>query len=295
MKKMRALIFIIVMLFSLVSCKGKKEVTEEEKAIIKNAESITLAIAEIEDGYFLAEQPWPSPLHYKVYASLDMDYCVGDYVEVYYEKIVEIDENQSEITALLVGESDFKLEEGKSYKPIIYLYPTKETKIFVSLDYNGTLTHTYPEYVDGWEVLAHPNGTLVDNNGIEYPYLFWEGDSDIEYDMSKGFCISGKKTEEFLREKLDYMGLNEKELEEFIEFWVPFMKENPYNKICFQTKSYTDNAELKVTPTPDSMLRIYMVYQPLKNQVPIQEQPLSKFKRIGFAVVEWGGSIITKR
>ena len=167
-------------------------------------------------------------------------------------------------------------------------------KVFAKLDkdYNGILTHTYPAYYNGWNVIAYPNGTLVDINGNEYPYLFWEGESNTEYDMSKGFCIPGDDTERFLRRKLSFMGLDKKELQDFIEFWVPFMEKNQYNKICFQSTAYTENAKLTVNPEPDSILRIYMVFQPLDEFIEIEEQLLTSFDRKGFTLVEWGGSIM---
>lgn len=34
-------------------------------------------------------------------------------------------------------------------KPIIYLYPEKETEVSVRLDYDGELTVTWPVYEDG--------------------------------------------------------------------------------------------------------------------------------------------------
>lgn len=231
-------------------------------------------------------------MHYKVIATLNEDLCEGDYVDVYYEELVETSENFFEIISKLVEPSDFELKEGVSYKPVIYLYPTENTKVFVSLEYNGTLTQTYPSYLNGWNVTAYPDGTLIDDMGIEYPYLFWEGISNIEYDMSKGFCIPGNETEAFLREKLSFMGLNQRELEDFIEFWIPFMKENPYNKITFQYETYTENAKLTITPEVDSILRIYMVFQPLEEFIEIEEPQLDKFERTGFTLIEWGGSII---
>ncbi|EWM52585.1 hypothetical protein RF007C_08595, partial [Ruminococcus flavefaciens 007c] len=45
-----------------------------------------------------------------------------------------------------------------------------------------------------------------------------------------------------------------------------------------------------ITPTPDSMLRIFMTYVPLEDAVDIEPQRLSTFERKGFTVVEWGGS-----
>ena len=64
-------------------------------------------------------------------------------------------------------------EQGDA-KPVIYLYPEQETTVSVSLDYAGTLIATYPAYENGWTVTAEPDGTLYDENGNEYSYLFWE-------------------------------------------------------------------------------------------------------------------------
>ena len=76
-------------------------------------------------------------------------------------------------------------EQGDA-KPVIYLYPEQETTVSVSLDYAGTLTATYPAYEDGWRVTAEPDGTLYDESGNEYSYLFWEGENNTDYDFSTG-------------------------------------------------------------------------------------------------------------
>lgn len=46
-------------------------------------------------------------------------------------------------------------------KPIIYLYPTKETNISIKLLNENKITHSYPIYKDEWKVIAKPNGDLV--------------------------------------------------------------------------------------------------------------------------------------
>ena len=86
-------------------------------------------------------------------------------------------------------------------KPVIYLYPEQEIEVSVQLDYDGELTCTYPAYEDGWSVTAQPDGTLTDEAGKQYSYLFWEGETDIEYDMSRGFVVKGSDTAEFLQER----------------------------------------------------------------------------------------------
>lgn len=174
-------------------------------------------------------------------------------------------------------------------KPVIYLYPEKETQVTVTLDYNGELTSTYPTYDDGWTVTAQPDGTLTDENGREYYCLFWEGETDVEYDLSKGFVVAGEETEVFLEESLTALGLTDKEANEFIIYWLPRMEGNPYNLISFQNEVYTENAKLNIDPAPDSVLRVFMAWKGLAEPADVEEQVLEPFERTGFTVVEWGG------
>ena len=177
-----------------------------------------------------------------------------------------------------------------SEKPVIYLYPEQMQEITVKLDYNGRLTDTIPAYKNGWKVTAWPDGRLRNqSDGQEYPYLFWEGEDRTKYDMSKGFVIPGNETETFLRKKLALMGLIPKEYEEFIQYWMPRMKKNPYNLITFQTDAYEVTAGLSISPQPDSLLRVFMVYTPLSHPVQVEESVTVPFERKGFTVVEWGG------
>ena len=122
-------------------------------------------------------------------------------------------------------------------KPVIYLYPNEETKVNVRLDYLGDLICTYPSYPDeGWTVAAQPDGTLINiEDHREYSYLFWEGNSNYEWKINKGFVIEGKDTMEFLQDKLEYMGLSPREYNEFIVYWLPRMKDNKYNLIYFES------------------------------------------------------------
>ena len=179
-------------------------------------------------------------------------------------------------------------EQGDA-KPVIYLYPEQETTVSVSLDYAGMLTATYPAYEDGWTVTAEPDGTLHDENGNEYSYLFWEGEDKTDYDFSTGFCVAGADTADFLREKLAEIGLTPREYNEFIVYWLPKMQDNPYNLISFQSEAYTDAAKLDIDPTPDSVLRVFMAWKPLGRPQTIEPQTFTPFARDGFTVVEWGG------
>lgn len=175
-------------------------------------------------------------------------------------------------------------------KPVIYLDVPAELDVTVRLDYAGTLTSTYPAYEDGWHVLARPDGTLTDpDTGREYYCLFWEGVSDAQYDLSAGFCVAGEDTAAFLEDALAKLGLNEREANEFIIYWLPRMEGNTWNLISFQGTAYTDSAVLDIDPAPDSVLRVFMAWKGLDRPVEVEPQEFQPFERTGFTVVEWGG------
>ena len=175
-------------------------------------------------------------------------------------------------------------------KPVIYLYPTEEEIINVKLDYDGELTSTYPTYNDGWTVKAKPDGTLTNlEDNREYSYLFWEGNPNVDLNISEGFLVKAEDTKDFLQEKLEYLGLTPKEYNEFIVYWLPILQQNEYNLISFAGEEYSNYAKLEITPKPDSILRVMMIYKALDKPVEIKEQQLKQFERTGFSVIEWGG------
>ena len=186
------------------------------------------------------------------------------------------------------------LPGSTSAKPVLYLYPEQEAQVTVMLDYDGTLTNTYPAYEDGWTVLARPDGTLIDpGTGRAYYCLFWEGVTDTQYDFSSGFCVAGEDTAPFLEKALSQLGLTEREADEFIIYWLPRMESNSYNLISFQTAAYTGSAELTIDPAPDTLIRVFMAWQALDEPVEIAPQALTAPARTGFTAVEWGGAEIT--
>lgn len=171
------------------------------------------------------------------------------------------------------------LEEQYTEKPVIYLYPEAETDVTVRLDYVGDLTCTYPAYDGAWHVTAAPDGTLTDERGQTYRYLYWEGTDNVQYDFSEGFCVPGPETAAFLENALAQLGLTRTEANEFIIYWLPQMEQNAYNLISFQSDAYTDAAKLTITPQPDTLLRVFMAWKPLTSAVEISPQTLTAPER----------------
>ena len=185
----------------------------------------------------------------------------------------------------------------RAHAPIIYLYPSQETEVNVKLSIDGDLTSTYPLYnaETGWNVNAAPGGLLTDDSGRNYSYLFWEADLDMEPDLSKGFCVKGEDTAAFLEYSLKEAGLTDTEANAFIMYWLPQMEVNEYNVITFQTAAYEDAAMLDISPAPDTVIRVNMLWYPSDSFVDIEAQDLSIInpsERSGFTVVEWGGEML---
>ena len=252
-----------------------------------------IIITKIYSNCFFARTVIPMPYEIKLNGKLSDEWCVGDQITCEYTNTYYDDENQRvECDFTSVEASDWQLDPDACYKPVIYLYPEKEMQVSVDLTLDGKLTCTYPEYNNGWKVIASPDGTLTDAKGQIYNYLYWEGETYAQYDLSKGYCVKGEDTAEFLENALDKLGLNRREANEFIVYWLPLMEQNPYNIISFQTDIYTDAAQLTVNPTPDTVIRVFMAWQKADSYVEIPKQELFAPKRSGFTVVEWGGTEI---
>ncbi|OIO45668.1 MAG: hypothetical protein AUJ28_03790 [Parcubacteria group bacterium CG1_02_37_51] len=178
-------------------------------------------------------------------------------------------------------------------KPVIYLYPEEETDISVKVSPNGGFTKVEPEYNEGWNVLANPQGELYNYADQKiYPYLFWEG-IGFDYRLpEQGFVAAQKDIENFLVNKLSYLGLIKSEYDEFIDFWLPRMQEQPFYFITFLPQEKFDVlAPLEIVPEPDTVIRVFMDYRGLDQYQEVAEQQLEKGERLGYTAIEWGGAM----
>jgi len=184
---------------------------------------------------------------------------------------------------------------GDGYrKPIIYIYPTKETQVNISLWTPQNLSHTYPKYnpIKWWNVVAQPNGDLEDMDTWRKLYaLYREWKTYAEDNFDEWFVVKWEDIIQFLEEKLAILWLNEREAEEFIVYRLSQMEDNEYNLIRFETKAEQDeNMPLNITPKPDTVIRVMMDWKAIDEPIEIPEQKLVTPERNWFTVVEWWGS-----
>lgn len=181
-------------------------------------------------------------------------------------------------------------------KPVIYLYPERKMPLEIKVSVNGGLTYTEPEYGNGWRLEVSPDGKIKDaNTGKSYDSLLWEG-IGLDYpSQEKGWVVKKADLGSFFDAKLKKLGLNEKERNDFKEYWLSRLNEKPFYKISFLNRTEFDNlASITFSPMePSVFIRVMMTADGLDNYESIPEQVFTKTpKRNGFTAVEWGGALL---
>jgi len=227
----------------------------------------------------------------------------GSYVFRFY---YNSDYNEIKTTGILIKprnkmEIQVNFESSKfpvmAEKPVIYVYPANTSSVNIKLNFKGTLGFTYPKYNNGWQFVAYPNGSIHINDK-KYHYLFYDGKMDINTQnikLNEGFIVNKNNLVEFFEEKLSKMGLNSKEINDYITYWSPLMSVNENNYVHFMfDKEYSQYSSLEISPKPDNVFRVFMIWHKLENFIgmKLNEQKIESFTRNGFTVVEWGGAEI---
>lgn len=243
-------------------------------------EKLKLIKEEIEDEH-----------EYFVIVNTEGNYNFVNTIAILYDENAKVDESIYSMRSLLYMKSGRIMKD----KPIIYIYSKEDnTNVRVTLGKPELITTSYPEYNDGWEVIANKDGSLkLLDSDREYYALYWEGKTYQKQEITEGFCIKGEDSASFLEDKLRVLGLNDREVEEFIVYWLPKLEENKYNLIRFETmEEINEYMPLDINPVPDTIIRVLMDFKGVDKYVDVKEQPLQEVTRNGYTVVEWGGSEI---
>ena len=179
---------------------------------------------------------------------------------------------------------------GTIYKPVLYLYPQEKMNVSVNFDKEYLLETTYPKFNGSWDVEVFPDGSIYDKNGKYYYALYWDEKNTNNVNFDEGFYVEEDEAIEFLEEKLSIIGLNDRERNEFIMYWLPILEKNKKSLVYFElTEEKQKYNELKIEPKPDSLLRLTIHIKKVYRKKDIKEQYLPTFNREGFVAVEWGG------
>lgn len=189
-------------------------------------------------------------------------------------------------------------------KPAVYLYPKKEEVLNIKLILDGELTVSNPPYnpETGWDVRATPDGFLTRSDLVRgptsmqtiYPYLYYEANlSNIEI-PKEGFVVEKEKLRTFLITLLSKIGFNDREINDFLTYWLPRLSDKPYYFVTLLPESVINAKEALVfSVTPDAVIRARVVFEGL--DLPIAVHPLKntpRYTRSGFTVTDWGGTLV---
>ena len=173
-------------------------------------------------------------------------------------------------------------------KPNIYLYPEIKTELDVKIFFpnGGSITESDPPYGNGWHIIVDSTGKI--NN--EYDYLFYECKTPDLYQYDKGWVVTKDSLQIFFEDNLAKTGFNEKEIKDFIDYWIPLFDLHDFYTIYPQ---YADDiapvVQLDFSKFPDSILRLfYVIIEGAIDRAKISESTIPEFERTGFVVAEWG-------
>ena len=143
-------------------------------------------------------------------------------------------------------------------------------------DFDGTLVDSMPNYVA--TMLR-----ILDENQISYP-------ADIVKIITP--LGSGGTARYFIEQlgmkmELEKLGLNSLEINDFLITFLPRMEGNAYNLITF----HADRPAV-ITPAPDTVLRVLMVWKPLDEPMDITPQTLTPTNRTVPTAVLLGGGMV---
>jgi len=183
-------------------------------------------------------------------------------------------------------------------KPVIYLYPTRQMTVSVSLKIPGEIVKSDPVYPqNGWQnIQAYPGGNLFYNNSY-YHELFYESAVTTPIPMPEtGIVIPTKDLSQKLEEITHQLGLIQDEQQEFLNYWMPILDAThaPYIFFSVLPESEKESVDqVDISPRPDTSIAFIAYFKPLL--YPVTTAPLILPQkppvRHGFTSVEWGGTL----
>ncbi|MCD4733949.1 carboxypeptidase regulatory-like domain-containing protein, partial [bacterium] len=225
----------------------------------------------------------------------------------YYVYCMTVDYLEAEASdVVLEGNSVVTLDFTDFYvmttaeKPNIYLYPIEETEVSVRIDFprGGRITVSDPKYLRtafdlGWQkVTASPDGMLSYRSN-EYGFLFYESQNPLPESYGGSWVVEQPELEGFFRENLSAHGFVGREIEDFVEYWIPRLTDSPwYSLRPLYKEELAEVIRLQIEPEPDSLLRLIYVIRGLDAVDGDPTPPvIPDFERTGFTVAEWGGIV----
>lgn len=173
-------------------------------------------------------------------------------------------------------------------KSNIYIYPQEEIELNVSLTFpnGGSVISSIPKYDNVWNIKVDSNGVI---NNI-YKYLYYECTAPDLCQYEEGWSMHKDSLTMFFLKNLSQTGFSQREIEDFIDYWIPLLNSSEYYAIYPQYKvELSSIVEIVFSSQPDNLLRLFYTIKECAKDFRAPNLPIiPKFNRNGFYVVEWG-------
>jgi len=172
-------------------------------------------------------------------------------------------------------------------KPNIYLYPEENLQLQVKINFpqGGQIDESVPEYSSGWDVFVDTTGRI----DRRYDYLFYESTQLNSFQDAQGWCVPQDGLDHFFRQNLTLYGFNEREITDFVKYWVPRLNYSSYYNIYPQTNKIIDEViQLQFSTQPNNILRLFYGIVATDSFLQLPKPIIPAFDRQGFVVTEWG-------
>jgi len=198
---------------------------------------------------------------------------------------------------------------GPDVKPVILFYNDKNEKedieIKLTLRNELEIGATYPnplliednneykKYLWKCQVNYENNESKVIVNDKSYSYIFWEGKNISANLKGDKVILNPNNVENDLDELLKLQGLNERERNDFIVYWIRVLNKMKTIEVTICDDSYEKVAPLEITNYP-KQLRVFLLFKE-SNENYSEDKSIKILKRrerpTGKYIVEWGGEM----
>ncbi len=179
-------------------------------------------------------------------------------------------------------------------EPLIYVYTQRPRSVTVALDPQVYIRASEPPHENNeWVVLSNSKGELW-HNGLEkyFSSLFWEGrKQNFPKPPNTGQLVKAENLAAFFDRNLKDFGLNQKEIRDFKQFWVPELQRYDQLLIDFLINTEIDEYVTLRTSPPMHQIRVYLNYLPVESGgIAYKKKEFKSIERPqGDVLVEWGG------
>lgn len=173
-------------------------------------------------------------------------------------------------------------------KPNLYIYPNQTLNLSIQIRFpnGGDVLESIPQYNNSWNITVNPNGKINDL----YDYLYYECEMTDLTQKEFGWIVEQINLKDFFITNLSASGFNQKEINDFTDYWIPLLTDYNFYEIYPQYNStLKEMIEIEFSIVPENFYRLHYLIKGRDNEEKHLLTPkIETAKRDNYFAVEWG-------